>query len=619
MDEGRSRVRVFVALIAIIFGILSLRLGKLQLIEASDHTGESKANAMRERRVQPPRGRFFDRNGVLMVENEPSFTLFVTPSYFDETTIPLLADLLFVADSTIENQYQAAKAWSSFKRSPLRADVSFEALSRVLEQRHNLPGVDYEITQKRHYLTDARMTHAMGYVREISESVLKARQDEGYRRGDPYGQGGLELQYESDIRGQPGSDFKMVNVRGQVVEDYLGGREDRPAVNGLDLDLTIDADLQAFAESLFVGRRGGVIAVDPNNGEVLAMHSAPDYDLSMFTSRLDPEVWDSLRTHPDRPLFNRVTQSVLAPGSTFKPLIALLALEQGVIDRDDEVFCDGGHPMGHGDFFTCLAEHGSVNVVEAIMHSCNTFFFEMARRVDVNSLNRMASLFGFGKKPYLDIAASQIEEGLVPDSAYFNALGEDVGGWTQGWVMNLGVGQGQLQVSTLQLVRYVSAIANGGTLHDLRLVRSMTDPETGEVSYPETNTSTQLEVNPVYFDVVKEGMRRVVREKSSWLEIPGITSIGKTGSAQNNRTGLDENEDDSWFIIAAPAENPQIAIAVLVENAGYGSTTAGPIGSFMAERYLRGHLEMNGTRRSLMQRLFTSNVPDAITTTDTTN
>ncbi len=602
MDEGRTRIRIFIALVAIILGILTLRLGKLQLIDSSDHTGESEANAMRELRVQPARGRFFDRNGVLMVENESNFTIYVTPFYFQENTIPLLAELLTVADSTIENQYQAAKRWSSFKRSPIRTNVSFEALSRVLEHRHRLPGIDYESTQKRRYLTQARMTHAMGYVREISQSVLRAREEDGYRRGDAYGQGGLELEYESPIRGQPGANFKMVNVLGQVVGDYLGGREDLPAKSGLDLNLTIDADLQAFAESLFVGKRGGVIAMDPNTGEVLALHSAPDYDLGMFTQRLDPEVWEEVRTHVDRPLYNRVTQSVLAPGSTFKPLIALLALQEGAISRYEEYYCGGGHPRGNGEVFSCLAEHGSINVVEALMHSCNTFFFEMMKRIDVNSMNRLATAFGFGSKPFLDIATSEIQAGLVPDSAYYNRNFGERGGWNVGWIMNLGVGQGELMVSPLQLVRYLSALANGGTLVTPHLVRSLVDSESGEITASEY-PSTTLDLNQTYVGIVKEGMRLVIQEKSLWLEIPGITSIGKTGSAQNPR----HEDDDSIFIIAAPAENPQIAIAILIENAGYGSTVAGPIGSFMAERYLKGFVDYTPARRDLMDLMFTQN------------
>jgi len=611
MDEGRSRLRIFIALIVIILGILSLRLGKLQIVERSSHTGQSVNNAVREWRVQPPRGRFYDRNGVLMVDNEPRFTVFVTPRYFDEETIPLMARLLERPDSVIAARFQAA-AKNPFQRAPIQADVSFEELSRVLEQRHNLPGIDYEITQKRKYLTDARMTHAMGYVREISESALEAHREEGYVWGDPFGQGGLERQYESEVRGVPGSDFKMINIKGQVVAEYLDGREDRAAKNGLDLNLTIDADLQAFAESLFVNKRGGVIALDPRNGEVLAMHSAPDFDLELFTHRLDPQVWDSIRTHKDRPLFNRVTQSKFMPGSTFKPLIALLALGTGTIDRNDEYYCGGDHPLGRGNRYGCLGEHGSINVIEAIEVSCNTFFFEMMRRIDVNTWNRLTRSFGFGERPFLDIAAGEVEAGLVPDSAWYNRTYNPTPGWGQGYIMNLGVGQGEVEVTPLQLVRYMAALANGGTLVTPHFVRSMVDPETGEVITPEYPPEVTLDVNQTYLDILHEGMRRVVRDHSWWLEIPGVTAIGKTGSAENSRG----EEDDSVFIMAAPAEDPEIAIAVFVENAGYGSGAAGRIGSFMVERYMTGRVDLSGDRGWIWTQMFDMNseiLPDRST------
>jgi penicillin-binding protein 2 len=283
-------------------------------------------------------------------------------------------------------------------------------------------------------------------------------------------------------------------------------------------------------------------------------------------------------------------------------LIALLALQEGAITPNEEYYCGGGHPRGNGEIFNCLAEHGSVNVVEALMHSCNTFFFEMMKRIDVNSMNRLATAFGFGSKPYLDIATTEIQAGLVPDSAYYNRNYGERGGWNVGWIMNLGVGQGELSVSPLQLVRYLSALANGGTLVAPHLVRSLVDSESGEITVSEYPRTT-LDLNPTYVGIVKEGMRRVIREKSSWLEIPGITSIGKTGSAQNSR----HEEDDSIFIIAAPAETPRIAIAILIENAGYGSTAAGPIGSFMAERYLKGFVDYTPARRDLMDLMFTKN------------
>jgi penicillin-binding protein 2 len=600
MDEGRSRLRIFMVLVVFILGILMLRLGKLQILERSSHTGQSVNNAVREWRVQPPRGRFYDRDGVLMVDNEPRFTLFVTPRYFKEETIPLLATLLGAPDSLLFGRYQKA-AKNPFHRAPIQVDVSFEELSRVLEQRHNLPGIDYEITQKRTYLTDARMTHAMGYVREISESALEAHRDEGYVWGDPFGQGGLERQYESEVRGVPGSDFKMINIKGQVVAEYLDGREDRAARNGLDLNLTIDSGLQAFAESLFVNKRGGVIALDPRNGEVLAMHSAPDYDLELFTHRLDPQVWDSIRTHKDRPLFNRVTQSQFMPGSTYKPLIALLALAVAEIDGAYEFYCGGGHPLGGGRIYKCLDSHGSINVVEAIKYSCNTFFFEMMRRIDVNTLHRLATTMGFGQRPYLDIAINEVAVGNIPDSTYYNTLFPR--GWTQGNVMNLGVGQGEGEVTLIQLARYMAAIANGGTLVTPHLVRNMVDPETGAQAVPEMPDPVRLELNQTYLQLLREGMRRVVAEQSWWLDIPGVSSIGKTGSAQNTRG----DEDDSVFIMAAPADNPEIAIAVFVENAGFGSGAAGRIGSFMVERYLTGRVDLSGDRGWIWTQMFNLN------------
>lgn len=586
MDESRSRVRIFSAIILIILATLTLRLVKLQLVDSQSHTGASENNSMREHRVQAPRGRFFDRKGVLMVENEPAYSLFVTPNYFDDDNIPLLAELLQQPDSTIANQIALARKFSIHKRSIVQSNLTLEELGRVLEYRHVLGGIDYDITQKRTYKTEAHTSHIFGYVREISAAKLKEKTDGSYKRGDAIGQGGLELEYEPYIRGEAGADFKMVNRKGQVVDKYLGGKMDKAAVSGLDLMLTLDSDLQAFAESLFVNKRGGVIAMDPNTGEVLAMHSAPDYDLNEFATRLDPKTWNSLLNSPEQPLFNRVTQSVLAPGSTFKPLVALMALSEGTIDENYTFFCGGGHPLGNGNFYGCLAKHGRLNVIDAIKESCNTFFFEMMRIHSVDTLHRYADLFDFGKAPYLDVARSEIRSGLIPTSEYYdNKLGK--GKWTQGTAMNLGVGQGELQISPIQLVRYVSALATGGKMVTPHLVRSMTNQQTGEVVTPTFEPAHQIELNQTYVDIVKRGMRRVITEESFWLEIPGVTSIGKTGSAQNPRNG----KDDSLFILAAPAENPQIAIAVIVENAGFGSGAAGPIGSFMAERYLTGKID----------------------------
>ncbi|NBW93122.1 MAG: hypothetical protein EBR20_01910 [Bacteroidetes bacterium] len=271
------------------------------------------------------------------------------------------------------------------------------------------------------------------------------------------------------------------------------------------------------------------------------------------------------------------------------------------IDADYEFYCGGGHPLGGGRIYKCLDSHGSINVIEAIKYSCNTFFFEMMRRIDVNTLHRLATTLGFGQRPYLDIAASEVAVGNVPDSTYYNRLFPR--GWTQGNVMNLGVGQGEGEVTLIQLARYMAAIANGGTLVTPHLVRSMVDPETGQASIPDFPEPIRLDLNQTYLDILRAGMRRVISEQSWWLEIPGVPAIGKTGSAQNTRG----DEDDSVFIMAAPADNPEIAIAVFVENAGFGSGAAGRIGSFMVERYLTGRVDLSGDRGWIWTQMFNLN------------
>jgi len=588
MDDTRLRFRVFSVFTALLVAVLVLRLAQLQIVDYSDHSGESRSNAVKEQRVLPARGMFFDRTGRLLVDNTPGYNLLVTPRYYDATSTALLAELMGVPDSVLVERVSEARKWSAFRPSILQGDVPFDVLSTVLEQRHRLPGISYELFQKRRYRSEANMSHVLGYVREIGDADLQAMRDMGYRPGDHIGSAGLERQYEQDVRGQVGSAFKMVNIRGQVVQDYLEGQEDAPAFSGYDVHLTLDAATQALAESLFTDKRGAIIAMDARTGGVLAFHSAPDYPLDLFTGMIDDEAWRYLTTSPEKPMFNRVTQAAFMPGSTFKPLIALMALQEGVITPDTRFYCPGYHPRGNGRIFKCLDTHGSVNVVEAIRESCNTFFFEMMRRIDVNTLDRWGHTFGFEEKAHIDLSQREVAAGLIPDSAWYNErLGE--GRWNEGVAMNLGVGQGEILVTPLQMVRYVAAIANGGTLLTPHLIDHMIQPETNERRMPDRPEAEMLTVNPAYLEVVRDGMERVVSEKATWLQIPGVTSAGKTGTAQNPR-----GEDDSLFIGYAPADDPQIAVAVMVENGGSGSGNAGILAMFVMEQYLNGSVDMKG-------------------------
>ena len=593
LDEHRLRVRLFSAIILVVLGLLGVRLAWLQLVDAREFRDTSRQNAIRERRVQPARGALYDRAGTLLVDNEPTYTITLTPRYFDASKTGLLAELLDVPDSLVAAELAEAKRWSPFKPSRSFREVSPEALGRVVENLYLLPGVAYEVEHKRRYHAPARAAHAVGYVREIAARELERRREEGYRPGDLVGKTGLERTYEEALRGELGRELKLVNVHGLEVTSFRDGAEDSPPTSGYDLHLTLDARVQALAESLFVNKRGGAVALDPNTGELLALVSHPDFDPALFSQTVDRETWAYLNESPERPMYNRATQSMQPPGSTWKPLMALLALEEGVISPDTRLYCGGGHPLGRGRSLRCMHVHGSIGIEEAIQESCNTFFFELMMRTDVETLRRYAHRFGFGVRAETDVGEQA--PGLIPDSAYFDRLAPR--GWGPGWTISLGIGQGNMGATPFELAQFTAVVGAGGLKHPPHLVRELRHAETGEVVRPDLPEPERLPIDRRFFEIVRDGMRRVMeRGTGRGVQIPGIPSGGKTGTAQAGPG----REDNSVFILFAPYDDPQIAVAVQVENAGYGSVAAGPIASLMAELYLTG--EIAEERRWLVER-----------------
>lgn len=598
MDDYRIRVRIFAGVVLVVLGILGIRLVQLQLISAETYSGESRSNAVRTRWVQPARGAIYDRTGTLLVDNQPSYTIQLTPRYFDRSKTGLLADLLEVPDSVVVGKLEEARRWSPFRPSRSFQSVPFEVFSRVQEQLYRLPGVSYEMEQRRRYHTEARLAHALGYVREIGPQTLQKRRDEGYRQGDHIGQAGLEETYESALRGTPGREFKLVNVRGMEVKPYRDGAEDQQPTSGYDLHLSLDHRVQALAESLFVGKRGAAVAIDPNDGSILSIVSSPDYSPSVFAGAVDPQVWDSLRTHPARPLFNRATMSGMPPGSTWKPFMSLMSMEEGLITPTSTLDCSAGYRLGRRTFRNHGSEDfGPINVKKALEVSCNTFYYRLMMKLDVNTWHDWATRFGFGQRVPIDLADQQ--PGLVPDSTYYNRT-YGTGRWTAGYTINLGIGQGDMVVTPVQLARYVGALANGGTLHPLHVVDHLEHPETGDIRQPDLPPAETLPIDPEYFAAVREGMRRVMENGTGrFVQVPGITSAGKTGTAQNPH-----GKDHSLFIMFAPFDDPEIAVAVVVENAGFGATAAAPIASLMAEQYLTGTIDTSTwQRRWIIERL----------------
>ncbi len=603
MDDYRVRAGLFGGIILLVLCILGGRLAWMQLFTSEFYESESANNATREILVRPARGAIYDRNGVLMVDNGTTFSISLTPRYFshapdnrkafDTSEVQLLSSLLSVPDSIVWNGLHRAVLRNPDAPTQVFKEVPFNAFGRVQENSFRLPGVTFDEHQTRRYLTAARAAHALGYVREINGPELERRYDDGYRRGDLMGVTGIERNYEMYLRGKLGLEYRKVNARGLDIGALKGGADDSPAISGYNTVLSLDSRLQAFAESLFVGKRGGLVALDPQTGEILSMVSYPDYDLTTFTTSVDKDTWRYLTTSKSKPMYNRATQSMQPPGSTWKPFMALLALNEGKLKPGEHYNCPGYHPLGHGRFFRCMHTHGSIEVVEAIAHSCNTFFFEMMNRTDVDTFARYAHMFGFGERALTDVAEQT--PGLIPDSAYFN---KRFPGWAYGFSMNLGIGQGNMGATPFELARYTAIIGASGRKPTPHLIRELRHPETGDLIRPTLPAPEQLPIKPEYFELVRQGMRGVMEDGTGRsLQIPGILSGGKTGTAQAGPG----RKDNSVFIMFAPFDHPRFAIAVQVENAGFGATAAGPIATLMAELYLTGRISPE--RRALVERV----------------
>ena len=464
MGIERLRIRIFIGIVVGLIGLLSARLIQLQVINAELYAGESQKNAVRLRVSQSARGIIYDRNGVLLVDNMPTYTLTVTPRYFDTDRVPLLAALLGVTDSVIVARINEARQFSPYQSSRMFREVPFEAFSRISEHQYELPGIEFIIDDKRRYHTDMRGSHVYGYVKEITARQLSTRKEKGYRQGDRLGQSGLERSFEEKLRGSTGRRFMMVNVHGQEVISYRNGLEDTPPVSGQNLVLSIDSELQAMTEEYFEGKRGAAIAMDPNTGEILALVSGPDYDPRLLSGRISTEVWSGMRRDPFNPLFNRATMSGQPPGSTLKPFMALVALQEGVITRNTRITCTGAYYFGRP--FRCMGTHGSITVEEALKQSCNVFFFTLMMRMNFQDWSDWGPEFGFGVRIPTDLPEQT--RGIHPDSAYFDRAYPR--GWTRGYLVSLGIGQGDQNKTPLQIARYVSALANGGTLYSPHVV-----------------------------------------------------------------------------------------------------------------------------------------------------
>ncbi|MCB0742765.1 MAG: penicillin-binding protein 2, partial [Ignavibacteriae bacterium] len=426
-------------------------------------------------------------------------------------------------------------------------------------------------------------SHIFGYLREINSAQLSKYEDI-YDLGDFIGITGIEKTYENILRGNKGYEFVLVDSKRKTIGRYLEGLNDIPPIKGKDLILTLDKQAQEVAEREFQGLSGSLVAIEPSTGEILAYVSAPEYDLNAFASVTSKDVINKISKDPLKPLFDRAANSIYPPGSTYKMLGAIIGLEEHLIDINSTIVCKGGFRFGNR-FFKCHGNHGSISVVGAIEKSCNTFFYKLILEIGLDRWANYLRMFGFGSKTGFDLGGEAV--GIVPDTKYYDRVfGKNK--WTKGTLISLGIGQGEFSVTTLQLAQYTALLANFGRTKKPHIVQSYLEG-LQNVEVPLTFDDKVVNISKSTFDIVREGMFKVVNGNGTarHIRLPNISIAGKTGTSQNPH-----GKDHALFIGFAPYENPKIAVAVIVENVGFGGTHAAPIAQKVIKAYLE-NLEGN--------------------------
>ena len=567
-----ARLTRLTQVLLILLGILSLRLVHLQVIQGARYARLSDRNRIRKLVLPAPRGRILDRNGVLLADTRPSFTVSVVPTELTDSALPLLARMLDIPEPDLREQLKPVAMFASPVN--VKRDVTLQEVARIEESSFRLPGVHIRVDPVRHYPATNRYCHVLGHIGEVSQEEL--RRDTSLRPLDFVGRAGIEAQYETLLRGRNGSEYAEVDARGQEIGPLREKRLE-PEVPGLDLIMTIDDRIQRLADGLLAPyARAAVVGMETRTGAIVCLVSKPDFDPNIFMAPIDAATWDSLISNPSKPFFNRAVTSGYPPGSTMKPVIALGALRQGALTRDTRFQpCTGSYKYGNR-VFKCSAAHGSLDLVGAIAQSCNTYFYQAGLRLGLDSLTNYAREVGLGGVTGIDMPGEK--PGNIPSREWLDKrYGKNQ--WGAGSVLNFAIGQGEVTATPLQMAVLYAAIANGGrAVRPYLVARVDSAGRTIHTTLPEVR---QLPMRQQDIDVVKLGLERVVEYGTGTrARINEINIAGKTGTAQNP-----PKPDHAWFVGYAPSDAPEVVFAVLVENAGHGGVVSAPIASQLIRAY----------------------------------
>jgi penicillin-binding protein 2 len=574
----RTKIFIYSSIVVITVFVFLINLYRIQVVD-SEYKISAENNAFRKEIQYPARGVIFDRNGKLLVYNEPSYDLLVVPGTIGKFDTVEFCKIFQIDKKNINEIF--SKHYNKYRPAIIEKQIPNSKFAFYEENLYKFPGFYIEKRTLRTYPKPIG-AHLLGYVGEVNK--IEIENDPFYSMGDYIGKSGLERTYDKYIRGEKGVKILVVDVKGKIQGSYKNGKYDIKAISGKNVTTTIDADIQEYGESLMVNKIGAVVAIEPATGEILAFISSPGYDPNLFIGNNLSKNYREIENAPNKPLYNRAIKSRYPPGSTFKPVSALIALQERVIFENTVFIISGGYNAGNH----VVKDHvsGSVNLVASIQMSSNAYYCNVFKKIISDDKFKSAAeayenwrnhlnKFGLGLKLGTDLAYE--DQGLIFPSTYFDKI-YGKGRWNHNTIISLAIGQGELGFTPLQIANMTAAIANRGFYIIPHVIRSIADEKENQIY----KTKHYTGISPEYFIPVIDGMEKVVTGGTATIaNLPGISICGKTGTAQNPH-----GEDHSIFIAFAPKENPKIAIAVYIENAGFGSTWAAPVASLMIEKYL---------------------------------
>lgn len=579
--------RIIMIIMTVIIAGITLRLWYLQIVKGEYYSQKSQDNRIRNRRIRALRGIITDRHGKILADNSLGFNLQIIPENIDRDNIKELSGLIAelteeLEADTIVKLYSKSSAYTRHRPLTLKKNLTADELARIEARKYELPGVIIETEPLREYPYDKICSHIIGYLGFINDRELQLEAYQSYARDDLVGRTGIEARYQSDLRGRDGLRQVVVNARGRELETFTV----KSTVSGNNLQLTIDIELQKFAFDLMGEQVGSLVAIDPENGEILALVSTPSFSNNLFSTRIRKEDWQRISTDPLHPLQNRPIQGCYPPGSTIKPLIAAVALTDQLINPETKFFCNGSLTLGRTRF-RCWNRygHGETALLKSITQSCDVYYYNLATRVSIDRLAAFGSEFGIGRKSGIELPGEK--SGLMPSSSWKLKNVHDQ--WYTGDTLSVCIGQGYLTTTPLQIAAMYMVFANQGTYFRPHLIKN------------DDINGVKVDINDKNMEVIRKALWQVVNTRRGTARKSRLTNkqwemAGKTGTAQVVKQHLETLKkvadtpwrfrDHAWFAAFAPFTNPKIAIAVLIEHGGHGGSTAAPIARQAVEFYL---------------------------------